>query len=115
MNLKVVVTSGETDQEKLQKLGNSVLGVGFDATTDTLSVNLKPISKQPTKITKRSSVKPVHPIDTVTPPSFTLRTCLSTVNRIYDPLGHATPVSSRFKISFRDLFRTGLDLHWDDS
>ena len=39
-NLKVIVTSGESNPEKLAKLGNKVLGVGYEATSDTISVDL---------------------------------------------------------------------------
>ena len=38
-NLKVIVTSGESNTEKIRKLGGSVLGVGWDASSDTIFIS----------------------------------------------------------------------------
>ena len=100
LNLKVIVTSGETSKEKLEKLGNTVLGIGWDAPSDTICINFM------------NSLK--HPIATLIEGPLSLRLCLSIVNSIYDPLGLVTPITVRLKVAFRDLFRHGLNLAWDD-
>ena len=40
LQLKVIVTSGESDQKKLKKLGNNVLGLGWNPPTDTIYVKV---------------------------------------------------------------------------
>ena len=45
---------------------------------------------------------------------LTLRICLSIINSIYDPLGLIAPITIKLKVAFRDLFRVGLNLEWDD-
>ena len=39
MNLKVIVTSEEENAQKLDKLGNSVLGLGWDQGNDIIEVD----------------------------------------------------------------------------
>ena len=103
LNLKEIVTSGESDPEKLQKLGNSVLGIGWNATTDTIIISLVGNPKNP----KNVIIQNVE-VD------LTMRSCLSAMNCIYDPLCLVAPVSIRLRVAFRDLFRQDLDLKWDD-
>ena len=55
-----------------------------------------------------------YPPETLTQGIITLRICLSVVNSIYDPLGLVVPVTIRLRVAFRDLFRPGLNLSWDD-
>ena len=100
LKLKTIVTSGETDEEKLKKLGSSVLGVGWFAPTDEIYINLT----QNIKI----------PLDSLLNDPLTLRICLSVLNSIYDPIGLVSPLTIQLKVAFRDLFRQGLNLGWDD-
>ena len=41
LHLKAVVTSGEQDAEVLNKLGNSVLDIGCNATSDVISIEME--------------------------------------------------------------------------
>ena len=41
LKLKVMVTSGETDREVLDKLGNSVLGIKWEAGLDLISIEME--------------------------------------------------------------------------
>ena len=100
LNLKAIITSGETNNEKLQKLGDTVLGVGWFPPSDTIHIILASNLEQLMEILNGSTLS--------------LRLCLSIVNSIYDPLGLTAPVTIRFKVAFRNLFRHGLDLKWDD-
>jgi hypothetical protein len=99
LNLKVIVTSGEADQDKLQKLGNCVLGVPWNATSDTIPVDLA--SKFQKFLAQNHSF-------------LTMKLCLSITHQMYDPLGLVSPVTIRFKVAYRNLFRQGLNLKMDD-
>ena len=101
LRLKVIVTSGETNEEYLNKLGKSVLGIGWDAPTDSITINFT------------NNLK--HPVETLLQSPFTMRICLSIVNSIYDPVGLTSPVTLRLKVAFRNLFRKDLNLSWDDA
>ena len=101
LRLKAIVTSGETNEEKIQNLGKAVLGIGWNAPSDTINFDF-------TQFFQQFSLAALITF------TFTLRICLSVNNNIYDPLGLLAPVTVRFKIAFRDLFRTGLNLSWDD-
>ena len=41
LKLKVVVTSGEQEKQKVEKLGNSVLGLGWDPVSDVIEVDAR--------------------------------------------------------------------------
>ena len=106
--LKVIVTSGESNIEKLHKLGKNVLGIGWDPPSDLISVDLRSTVCQ--NLMQCDSTISTELIT----PEMTLRQCLSIMNSIYDPLGLVTPLTIQLKIAFRDLFRSGLNLKWDD-
>ena len=114
-NVKVIVTSGESNADKLRNLGRRVLGVGWDPPSDMITVDLiHNLSNAQCFQSVNYIADPL--IDDLLPPTFayTLRICLSIVNGIYDLLGLITPITIRLKVAFRDLFRLGLDLKWDD-
>ena len=41
LKLKVIVTSGEQDKEKIARLGKFVLGIGWDPTCDLISIDIR--------------------------------------------------------------------------
>ena len=77
-----------------------MLGVGWIPPSDTICIDLTKNLKHTTK-------------DLIEGP-LSLQLCLSVMNSMYDPLGLSAPVTVRFKVAFRDLFRPGLNLTWDD-
>ena len=114
-NLKVIVTSGESSNEKLLKLGNSVLGVGWDAQSDAIYVDLQNIASNNHHLLQSLCITSSEHLSNPAPViQLSLRQCLSIVNSIYDPLGLIAPLTIRLKVAFRNLFRPGLDLKWDD-
>ena len=116
LQLKVIVTSGETNPEKIAKLGNSVLGIGWDPPSDNISMNLT------VNLGQRKKGKPllepdltIERLDSIKKRILTRRTLLGVVNSIYDPLGLITPLTIRLKVAFRNLFTSDPGLDWDDA
>ena len=96
LRLKVLVSSGEKDPEKLNKLGNSVLGIGWDPSTDTIIIKFN--------VDITNLVKLL----------LSMRLLLGIINGIYDLLGLCAPFTLRLKVAFRDLFAVEPKLGWDD-
>ena len=115
LQLKVIVTSGEGEQEKLKKLGNSVLGLGWNPPTDTIyvkfNVNLSQKGKGKGFLGPDLNEESLMLVDKRL---LTQRKLLSVINGIYDPLGLVTPVTIRLKVAFRNLFKCDPALNWDD-
>ena len=93
LKLKTMVTSGESNQEKIDKLGKGVLGTAWNPTSDRISIAFN------------ISVLLVN---------LTMRSLLGMINRIYDVLGLCAPFNLRLKVAFRNLFAIEPKLAWDD-
>ena len=96
LQLKILIASGETDTEKLKKLGNSVLGIGWDPPSDTITINFNVV------------------ITGIDKSLLTMRSLLAIINGIYDILGLCAPFTLRLKVAFRNLFAVEPKLGWDD-
>ena len=110
LRLKVMVSSGETDPNKISKLGGKVLGLPWDPSTDTITIHL------PVCLTTPSGSKIVlnhYNLQSFDKSLITPRNLLSVVNSIYDPLGLVAPLTIKLRIAFRDLFRLDPPLQWD--
>ena len=109
--LKVMVSSGESNQLKINKLGGKILGIGWNPTSDELSINFSVSlfnkkEKSLTIVTKDNF--PNFDRNLLTP-----RNLLRIVNGLYDPLGLVAPITIRLRIAFRDVFRSTSNLNWD--
>ena len=104
LNLKAVVASGEKDPEVLNKLGNSVLGISWDATHDSISIDMGS-SPTLTAILHTENANEV---------SMTMRKLLRIINKPHDILGLVSPITIRAMVAYRDLFRIEPALGWDD-
>ena len=115
LQLKVIITSGESGQEKLKKIGNNVLGLGWNPHTDTIyvkfNVNLSQKGKDKEFLGPDLTEESLLWVDKRL---LTRRKLLSVINGIYDPLGLVTPVTIRLKVDFRNLFKCDPALNWDD-
>ena len=112
--LKVIVGSGEQNPQKLAKLGKKVLGLGYEATSDKiyidLSVSMSTGGKKNGKVTlSRDSLPYTYIRNWLTKSSI-----LGIINGIYDPLGLAAPITIKLRVEFRNLFRADSTLGWDD-
>ena len=114
--MKVIVTSGETDEDLKHLIGNKVLGYLWNATTDEMGVNL------PVNITKKKNKKlrsgpdlTVETLHLLSEVKLTKRICLGITNGFLDFLGIACPFTVRFKLLMKELFEEKeLSLAWDD-
>ena len=104
LKLKVVVTSGEQDTEKINWLGNSVLGIGWDPTADIIEID----------VSGSNSIN--IPSEVLDPAKklVTKRVILGIVNKPYDLLGLVSPITIRLRVEYRNLFKEGNDLDWDE-
>ena len=104
LKLKVIVTSGEEDSEKINRLGKSVLGLGWDPKTDLIEIDLQ-----------GSNGIDISPeLDDSSKLVLTKRTILGIVNKPHDLLGLISPIVIRLKVGYRNLFRHEPPLDWDD-
>ena len=111
LKLKVMVTSGETDLSKISRLGDKVLGIGWNATTDELifKFNVSLVDK----CNKTITVLTKDNLATLDHNLLTPRNLLRVVNGMYDPLGLISPITIRLRIAFRNVFNINKNLNWD--
>ena len=113
LHLKAMQYSGEDAEEKLAKLGGSVLGLKWTSHDDRLSINLA------VNLSKRRRGLPTGPDLTVDDlPGLqkvvlTRRLCLSVANSVYDPIGMASPLTIRLKVAMKRMFAKEHNLGWD--
>ena len=91
--VKAILCSGDTDEEDKNLIGNKVLGYGWDATSDEMSVNIHIYLQNKKKNEKGRSIPPlsVDDLKSIDSSKLTRRICLGIVNGLYDPLGLACP------------------------
>ena len=99
-----MVTSGERDREVLDKLGNSVLGIKWEASLDLISIEMESSSVL-------ESILSATKVDEV---SLTMRRVLKIINKPHDVLGLVSPITIQAMVAYRDLFRIEPPLGWDD-
>ena len=111
LRLKVLVCSGETDPAKISKLGDKVLGIGWNPPSDELvfHFNVSLVDRKEKSITMINK----HNLDKLDHGQLTPRNLLRIVNSLYDPLGLCAPIAIRLRIAFRDLFKLSKSLDWD--
>ena len=100
LNLKAIVTSGEDDAEKVDRLGSHILGLGWDPERDIISVDMRG-NKSTTNIELDNII-------------LTKRVILGIINKTYDLLGLLSPITIQLKVAYRNLFRLEDELGWDD-
>ena len=103
LKLKAIVSSGETDIEKINKLGRSVLGITWNPTADVISIDLRQGEALEQLLETEVSII-----------SLTKRILLAICNRPHDLLGLIMPIVIRLMVAYRDLFRIEPPLSWDD-
>ena len=106
--LKAIVASGETNQDKVNKIDGKVLGLGWKPYSDTLYSNLNVSLTTSNKEKLHLSVDTMEILDTNL---LTPRNLLRIVNGIYDPLGLVAFITTRLRTAFCDLFCDGFLLN----
>ena len=97
------MTSGEENAQKVDKLGNSVLSLGWDPVNDIIEVDAH-----------GNAVDLLYDLSNPSKLSLTKRETLGIINKPYDLLGLISPITIRLKCAYRDLFRVEPPLGWDD-
>ena len=109
--VKAMGQSGEPDGKALEKLGGTVLGLGWSTAQDMLEVRFR-VNISEHKRGKPTgpdlSVETLHLLDTAV---VTKRVCLRIASSQYDPLGIACPLLIILKCSLKELYK--MDLSWD--
>ena len=98
LKVKVMVPTGEKDQEAKDLLGNKVLGYSWEATSDNMSVKFPVnISGRIRKLKKKPDLTPdtLHLLSGV---KLTKKLCLGITNGFFDFLGISCPYILRFKM-----------------
>ena len=114
LNIKVIVSSGETDSSAKDLLGNKVLGYTWEATSDQMSLQL-PINIsgriRKTKPKPDLTSETLHLLQTT---KLTKRLCLSMTNAFGDFMGIACPFVLRFKLLMKQIFDDKEITAWND-
>ena len=113
LQLKVIVTSGESNEEKIHKLGQSVLGIPYDPRNDVISIKFSHGIESLASLMNSDVMTNEELVEAVVA-ILTMRLLLRIINGIYDALGLASPFTIRLKVAFRDLFGLDPPLTWDD-
>ena len=109
--VKAIAVSLEPDGIALEKLGRSVLGLGFSTASDLLKVHFK-VNITPHKNGQTTgpdlNKSTLHQLESAV---ITKRVCLRIASSQYDPLGVASPLIIILKVKMRELYSMGID--WD--
>ena len=116
LKMKVIVSTGETDEEVKHLIGNKVFGYHWNASDDkmaaTFVVHLSN-KKRKVRIFPALTKETLGLLDSTT---FTKRICLGICNGFLDFMGIACPFTIRFKLLMRELYEGfNKDLKYDDS
>ena len=115
LKIKVIVSTGESDESVKHLINNKVLGYAWNATTDDMGVvftvfltnKRRKVRTQPA-ITKDT----LGLLDTT---AFTKRVCLGITNGFLDFMGISCPFTIRFKLLMRQLHEgSNRQLNYDD-
>ena len=96
--MKVIVTSGESNTEKLAKLGAKVLGVGYKATPDKIYVDLSVYISEDGKKGEKIKLSTDSLLFTQIRNWLTKSNILGIINGIFDPVGLASPITIKLTL-----------------
>ena len=111
LDLKVMVPSGESNQQKIAKLGSKVLGIPWNPLSDELSLHFTVtlVTKDKSELTVIPDNYSTFDRDLITPSNL-----IHIINKIYDPLGLAALITISLRIAFRQVFKSHPELGWDE-
>ena len=115
LKMKVIVSSGETDESVKHLIGNKVLGYSWDATEDNMAVKfVMHLSNKKRKVRTLPALTE-ETLGLLESSPLTKRICLGICNGILDFMGLACPFTIRFKLLMRELYEgSNRDLKYDD-
>ena len=108
--LKVMVSSGDSDQQKIAKLGGKILGTEWNPTSDQLFYNFTV-----TLVSKDKSLLPIttNNFSTFDHSLLTPSNLLHIINKLYDLTGLIALMTIKLRIGFRRLFKSHPTLEWN--
>ena len=124
LKAKVILDTGETDEDAKNLIGNKVLGYDWNATNDLMGVRFPVnITEKKTKKLRSGPNLSVESLSILKGTKFTIRMCLGITNSFLDFLGIACPFTLRFKLLMKDLFLArheqkqaeGKKVAWDEA
>ena len=112
---KVMVRSGESRPEIINKLGGGVLGIPWDPTADNLmlkmEVNLNP---KKDKVHLGPALTEYNVVEELASVKITRRLMLSQIYAVYDPLGILVPLTIKLKLVLQELAEDSSKDNWDE-
>ena len=114
--LKVIVSSGETNEEVKNLIGNKVLGYGWNSSDDNMKVSFPVYLCNKKRKVRSQPALSVENISLLESTTLTKRICLGITNGFLDFMGISCPFTIRFKILMRQLFEgSNKLLKWEDT
>ena len=104
LKLKAIVTSGEEDVDKINKLGGYNLGIKWNPTIDVINIDAR----------QTEALNVIINTTNVADVSLTPRILLGIINKPHDLLGLISPITIIAMAGYRDLYRLEPALGWDD-
>ena len=115
LKMKVMVSTGESDESVKHLIGNKVLGYQWNATTDLMGVNFQIFLCNKKRKMRELPALTVDTLDLLRSAPLTKRICLGITNSFLDFLGISCPFTLRFKLLMRQLFKNqSKQLNWND-
>ena len=115
LKLKVMIASGDTDEERLALMGEKLLGHVWRPPTDKFAfkvvVNLSTNKRKGQKTGKDLTVEDIPRLPNI---PMTKRMLLGLVMSQYDPMGLISPLIIILKIQLRELYGPDKALGWDE-
>ena len=115
LKMKVIVSTGETNEDIKHLIGNKVLGYEWNATTDLMGVKFRVFPCNKKRNMREFPALTVNDLDKLKTLKLTKRVCLGITNGFFDFLGISCPFILRFKLLMRELFEHHCKkLDWGD-
>ena len=111
--VKVMVASGDNDDQDLEMISNKVLGYGWNARTDEMKVNFPINLANKIRKKKQQPDVTVETLHLLSDTKLTKRICLGVTNTFVDFMGIAAPFVLNFKLLMKAIFDTK-EISWND-
>ena len=112
---KVMVRTGETDEEVKHLIGNKVFGYKWNATTDMMGTDFNVYLTNKKRKMRSQPALTLESLKLLETSPLTKRICLGITNGFLDFLGISCPFTLRFKLLMRQFFENqNQQLKWED-
>ena len=116
LNIKAIISSGETDEDSKDLIGNKVFGYGWNSSSDIMELKFPIYVSNKKRKLRLTPALTVETCKLLKPSDITKRICLGITNSFGDFLGLASPFTIRFKLLMKELFQDKKkQLLWDEN